>query len=239
MLLLDKTMATPEENLALDEALLEQAEANDSNSEILRIWESKKHFVVLGRSSKLEEEVNTGFCREKNIPVLRRASGGASIVTGPGCLMYGLLLSYELRPHLRMLDKAHLLVMHKIQLAFERLGIKIEFQGTCDLTFENRKFSGNSLRCKRDWMLYHGTILYDFDLDLISKCLKSPNRQPEYRKDREHGTFVRNVAVNVGHLKGELSNVWRADSMYELVPLSLTQDLVVNKYSQMSWNLLR
>ena len=239
MLLLDKTMPTPEENLALDEALLEQAEADDSNSEVLRLWESEKHFVVLGRSSKLEEEVNTAYCREKNIPVLRRASGGASIVTGRGCLMYGLLLSYKLRPDLRMLDKVHLFVMHQIQLAFERLGLKIEFQGTCDLTFENRKFSGNSLRCKRDWLLYHGTVLYDFDLDLISKCLKSPKRQPEYRQDREHGTFVRNVAVNVGQLKGELTNVWQANSVFDLVPLNLTQDLVVNKYSQMSWNQLR
>ncbi len=41
-----------------------------------------------------------GRLPELGIPVLRRASGGAAIVIGPGCLMYALVLSYELRPSL-------------------------------------------------------------------------------------------------------------------------------------------
>ena len=36
-----------------------------------------------------------------------------------------------------------------------------------------RKFSGNSLRVKRTHLLYHGTLLYDFDLSLIAKCLRT------------------------------------------------------------------
>ena len=52
-------------------------------------------------------EVRLDACRELAIPVLRRASGGAAVVTGPGCLMYALVLSYELRPALRVLSNAH------------------------------------------------------------------------------------------------------------------------------------
>ncbi len=51
MELLELTLATPEENLALDEALLDEAEAAGRPSEVLRLWESILPAVVVGRSS--------------------------------------------------------------------------------------------------------------------------------------------------------------------------------------------
>ena len=63
--------------------------------------------VVVGRSSQFRVEVRVDACRELGIPVLRRPSGGAAIVAGPGCLMYALVLSYQIRPQLRVLSEAH------------------------------------------------------------------------------------------------------------------------------------
>ena len=48
MKLLDLTLDSPAENLALDEALLEQAEA-DGPQEVLRLWEPESPLVVMGR----------------------------------------------------------------------------------------------------------------------------------------------------------------------------------------------
>jgi lipoate-protein ligase A len=80
---LELTLDTPAENIALDEALLDEAEARGPEAEYLRVWESRAPLVVLGRSSKAEE-VNLAACRERGMPVLRRSSGGAAIVAGPG-----------------------------------------------------------------------------------------------------------------------------------------------------------
>jgi lipoate-protein ligase A len=87
MKLLDLTLPTPEENLALDEALLDEADAAGRPLETLRLWEPRQTFVVVGRSSSLEREVRLDRCRERGLPILRRVSGGAAIVAGPGCLM--------------------------------------------------------------------------------------------------------------------------------------------------------
>src|SRR5580698_6741719 len=111
MQLLDFTLPTPAENLALDEALLEQAEAGSEPSEVLRLWESPQMVVVVGRSSQVPVEVDLAACRTDGLSILRRTSGGLSIVAGPGCLMYSLVLSYENRPHLRSLDTAHRFVL--------------------------------------------------------------------------------------------------------------------------------
>ena len=57
MLQLDMTLPTPAENLALDEALLETAEAEGDAAEYLRLWESPVPCVVIGRASRLAGEV--------------------------------------------------------------------------------------------------------------------------------------------------------------------------------------
>ena len=98
---LDLTLPGPAENLALDEALLEEAESTGMPLETLRLWEAPQHAVVIGRSSHMAAEVRGDVCRELNVPVLRRISGGAAVVVGPGCLMYAVVLSLRLRPHLR------------------------------------------------------------------------------------------------------------------------------------------
>ena len=117
MKLLDLTLATPEENLALDEALLESAEAAAAqinpatenecaiDRDVLRLWEPKQLMVVVGNSSRLEDEVELNACARIGVPVLRRPSGGAAIVTGPGCLMYSLVLSYSNRPQLKSIER--------------------------------------------------------------------------------------------------------------------------------------
>jgi lipoate-protein ligase A len=92
MKLLDLTLLAPAENLALDEALLEAAETGELNDDVLRLWEFPAPAIVVGRSSRVAEEIHQEAARAAGIPVLRRASGGAAIVAGPGCLMYSVVL---------------------------------------------------------------------------------------------------------------------------------------------------
>ena len=77
--------------------------------------------VVVGRSSRVAAEVRLDACRELGIPVLRRPSGGAAVVAGPGCLMYALVLSYRLRPELRVVAAAHRWVLGTLAAALAAL----------------------------------------------------------------------------------------------------------------------
>jgi lipoate-protein ligase A len=184
MKFLDCTLATPAENLALDEALLDAAQLGEC-PEVLRLWESAAPIVVVGRASQVAVEVDLDACRARHIPVLRRTSGGAAIVAGPGCLMYALVLSYERLPHLRMIDQAHSFVLETIASSLRTRVPMVSRCGISDLTIDGRlKFSGNSLRASRTHLLYHGTLLYEFPLPLVGQLLLTPPRQPEYRARR-------------------------------------------------------
>ena len=84
---LDLTFDTPAANLACDEALLDDAEQHGGPG-LLRFWEPRQYFVVLGYAKKFAEETRVEACREENIPIHRRCSGGGTVLQGPGCLNY-------------------------------------------------------------------------------------------------------------------------------------------------------
>jgi lipoate-protein ligase A len=124
--------------------------------------------------------------------------------------MYSVVLSLERHPEVRKIDAAHQYVMRRILAALQNQIAEAAFQGTSDLTWQNRKFSGNSLKIARQHLLYHGTILYRADLDLVDRCLKFAPRQPDYRDGRGHRQFITNVAVDEKQLTRDLVEQFQA-----------------------------
>jgi lipoate-protein ligase A len=240
------TLPTPAENLALDEALLDLAEEEMPDAEFLRLWESPQPIVVVGRSSRVGREIRAAACRERAIPVLRRSSGGAAIVAGPGCLMFAVVLSYLVRPELRDISRAHRFVLDRVANSLQtRLTAPqiVARAGTSDLVLRKssdallaHKFSGNSLRAKRTHLLYHGTLLYDFDLSLIDTCLAMPPRQPDYRREREHRDFVTNLPLRRAALVESLIEAWPASVELVEWPLGRVAELVTRRFSRDEWN---
>lgn len=236
MRLLDLTLQTPAENLALDEALVEEADSRGEPLEVLRLWEPASPMVVVGRSSRVADEVHLAACGAQGIPVLRRVSGGAAIVTGPGCLMYALVLSLRRRPELRAVDHAHRFVLGVMAAALGKLVPGVCCRGTSDLAMGEWKFSGNSVRYKREHLLYHGTLLYDFPLDLIERCLAMPRSQPDYRNGRAHRLFVANLPISVASIRGAVARAWNAVAPCDAWPRAETARLADEKYSRPEWN---
>jgi len=233
------TLDTPAENLALDEALLDAAEAGEIAQGVLRVWEPAEYFVVLGRSSPVEKEVDLQACRRDAIAVLRRSSGGGTIVAGPGCLMFAVVLDYAAAPQLRAVDVAHRFVLGRIAAALAESALNVARAGISDLILpgagseaNSLKFSGNALRCKRKHLLYHGTLLYDFDLDRIGRWLGLPHRQPKYRSNRGHTEFVRNIPLSRTALVETLVRCWNAHTELNTWPRERVARLVREKYER-------
>ena len=85
------TLPTVEQNLALDEALLELAHDGLSTMPCVRTWMATEPAIVLGSSSRVDEEVDRQACAAAGVRVVRRPSGGATVVLGPGCLMWSVI----------------------------------------------------------------------------------------------------------------------------------------------------
>lgn len=234
---LDLSLESPEENLACDEALLEHAE-DGLGGEVLRFWESKRYFVVLGYSRKFSLETHAASCQEKQVPILRRASGGGTVLQGPGCLNYSLILRLKDSRPLGNILETNRYVLSQHQRSLEPLLKKrIHIRGVSDLTIDRLKFSGNAQRRKKSYVLFHGTFLLDFKIPLIKQFLTMPQVQPTYRRKRQHDQFLTNLNISEKRLKEALVQCWAASGKLESVPHQKIKQLVTDRYSRSDWNL--
>lgn len=235
MRLLDLTLPNPADNLALDEALLVAAEEADAG-EVLRLWELPSPAVVVGAGGSVAIDVNTAACEADGVPILRRSSGGGTVVLGPGCLCFSLVLAYDRAPGLNEIPASNRYVLGRARNALRAIAPGASLEGTNDLAAGGVKFSGNAQQRKRRHFLHHGTLLCGFDLALIPKYLNAPERQPDYRRERPHSEFVTNLPATVTEVKRALISEWRPDGEYDPVPWETVRALVAEKYSRDDWN---
>jgi lipoate-protein ligase A len=259
---------------------LEQQESEhaDFPDGILRFWESAEYFVVVGYANKVAAEVNQAACAEMNVPILRRCSGGGTVLQGPGCLNYSLILPFDETGPLRNITAANQFIMERNRSAIETLlsgrrrceeshskigkqkaeignsqsrltsgatenprpqtpDPKPKINGHTDLTFDELKFSGNSQRRRKTFLLFHGTFLLNFDLALIEILLLMPTKQPDYRQHRAHSEFLTNLHLPADAVKQALRSAWDATAPLKEIPHDQIAALTREKYSTAAWNL--
>lgn len=195
MQFLDQTLPTVAANLAFDEALLIEADAG-RGSALLRLWDPPEFAVVMGASRRLVDEIFLEACASGNVAVLRRSSGGGTVLLGPGVLCVTVILPEDAAPGLSRVDLAHSYVLERIAAALRSTApaVQVELLGRGDLVSGGRKFGGSAQHRLQNWFMVHCSILSDFPIERISRCLKMPSRQPDYRAGRSHENFLANLA---------------------------------------------
>lgn len=228
---LELTLPEPAANLALDEALLLAAEAGTAGS-VLRLWELPTHAIVLGAAGSLAIDVNEAACAADGVPILRRSSGGGTVVIGPGSLNFSLVLPYDFAPRLHEIVPSIRYVLGRVARA---LSPELVLCGISDLTLAGRKVSGNSQQRKRKFFLHHGTLLCGFDLDRIGKYLNAPERSPDYRAGRGHGEFIATLPFGVDEAREMLKCEWPTESDYVVENWETVEELLNEKYRTEAW----
>jgi lipoate-protein ligase A len=190
-------------------------------------------------------EVNVAACEARGIPVLRRCSGGGTVVQGPGCLNYTLVLRITADGPLHTIGIANQFIMRQNRAALQSLFPRtqtpdpkpqIAVRGHTDLTIGDRKFSGNSQRRRKHHLLFHGTFLLNFDLALVSELLPMPSKQPDYREHRAHTEFLVNLNMSVEKVKAALRLAWKAEEPLKGFPTEKIAALARDKYAMHEWN---
>jgi lipoate---protein ligase len=184
----------------------------------------------------MSAEVATAACARRGIPILRRVSGGGTVVQGPGCLSYALTLLIPEAGPLATITGTNRQVMEVHRVALEELlGNPVTVQGHTDLETGGRKFSGNAQKRGRRALLFHGTILYAADLDLINQLLRHPSREPDWRGRRAHAEFIGNIGATREEIVAALRQPWSAleDARFELSARVLAR--LAARHTDPSW----
>src|SRR5438132_11041806 len=112
----------------------------------------------------------------------------------------------------------------------------VQLQGVSDLTLDGQKFSGNAQHRSHHYALVHGSFLLSFDLALLETCLRMPSRQPAYRQNRSHGSFLRNLFIDAATIREGLKTQWAIVGELHEIPYGKIDELVSKRYSRSEWN---
>lgn len=231
---LDHTLPSPAENLALDEALLDACEAGES--EVLRTWEPASPFVVMGYGNQLATEVDQVACAREGVPILRRISGGGTVVQVPGCLCYALILRVNRAPDLGGITETNRYVLRRVTAALASLvSGQISLAGDTDLVLGGRKIAGNSQRRRQRSVLFHGSLLLSADLAQIARLLPMPSREPAYRQRRSHAEFLANLELSPAAVKAQLRHAWDATEPLPSWNQTRLRKLLETQYDNAAW----
>jgi lipoate-protein ligase A len=234
--LIDLSLDTAEENLALDEALFLLCEAEAKKGRpvaFLRFWESRREFVVLGVSSRLHEDVEVERCRTDGVRILRRVSGGGTVLQGSGCLNFALVVPLAASPALGKIESSYSFIVERTAAL---LGIPgAARRGTCDLAVGDRKFGGSAQKRSRLSLLHQGTVLYAFALASIPRYLKEPVRRPDYRGRRGHLDFLTNISLSRAEIQTRLAAAWAVQPVEATWRPPALEELIETRYSRREW----
>ena len=167
------------------------------------------------------------------VPILRRSSGGGTVLWGSGCLLFSLILANERAPELTQIGASYRFILDRIGASLGLSGLRQE--GISDLALGERKFSGNAQQRKRSFLLHHGTLLYDFQMSDVGRYLRLPPKKPDYRGERPHEDFLCNVPLTAAEIKRRLRTAWDADEERTAWPEETVRTLYAEKYTREEW----
>lgn len=173
----------PEENMGIDYALW-QSSSSGNSPPTLRLYQWNPPSVSLGYNQHPYNVINIDFCRDKNIPVVKRPTGGSAIFHDIE-LTYSFCGNIKDHPDFVLPLSSYIAVCKGIIKGLGKLGIKAEIRGfsegkepsyttrDCfslssrhDIVVNGKKLVGSAQRRNKDGFLQHGSILIDIRRNL-------------------------------------------------------------------------
>lgn len=115
--------------------------------------------VIFGRNQVLENEVNVAYCREHNIKLYRRKSGGGCVYADMDNLMLSFITTEE------NVNFAFNRFVNMILLVLRRLGIEATGTQHNDIMIGDRKVCGTACYHVGGRSIVHSTMLYDTNME--------------------------------------------------------------------------
>ena len=228
------------ESAAVDEAILE-AHAEGTVPDTLHFYSRSEPTISIGYFQRVSDAVDLAECGRRGVRLVRRRSGGSSIYTDPGQLIYALVVPASV---IGSGEASFAAICEPIARALGRFGAAARHRPVNDIEIGGRKVSGSAQLRRRGSVLQHGTVLIETDVEAMDAVLKGgPVRPSERITDL---TAVLGAPPGMEEvrtaMKEELAKAF--DVVFEEGCLTASEgrrmeELVRSRYGRDDWNLGR
>jgi lipoate---protein ligase len=234
--LIDSGICHPLRSVALEEAIVESC-SRGLMPPTLHLYIRDRPTISLGYFEKVEEAVNVEALQRENVFLVRRMSGGSSIFTDSGQLMFSLTIGQEAYGGP---EDAYNMTCSALVSALMSMGIVAEHKPPNDVLCQGKKISGSAQTRKHGMLLVHGTVLVDTDLDRMVRVLRP--RQDKRSRTRDEMTCITEVLgrkVQMDEVRSAMVGAFSAVLKERLVPIPVNSrenervdELIKEKYGK-------
>jgi lipoate-protein ligase A len=157
------------ENFAFNRAILE-ARREGAIPSTLRFLQFRPS-ALLGFHQSAEQELNLDYCREHTIDIQRRITGGGAIYMDPGQFGWELYLT-KADVGTANMEAIARRICEAAARAVSTFGLEARYRPRNDIEVNGRKISGTGGAFDGDALLYQGTLLVEFDVEKMVRCLR-------------------------------------------------------------------
>lgn len=227
----------PYYNMAFDEYCLESLPIDEP---VFYLWQNRPA-VIVGFNQEVNTEVNLDYLKANDIALVRRVTGGGAVYHDLGNLNYTIVGRSE------DLERDYPEYASLMMKALQALGVPATLSGRNDILVGERKVSGFAKRVCKNRLMVHGTLMYDVDLEVLTKVLN-----PSVTKLQSKGiASVRSRVANLSEYLPEIADVQMlseqlekilsgndTDTAYQLSEEDLAniQRLRDEKFAKWEWN---
>ena len=227
----------PYYNMAFDEYCLESLPIDEP---VFYLWQNRPA-VIVGFNQEVNTEVNLDFLKKNGIDLVRRVTGGGAVFHDLGNLNYTIVGRSE---DLERDYPEYASIMAK---ALQSLGVPATLSGRNDILVEGRKVSGFAKRVCKNRLMVHGTLMYNVDVDVLTKVLNPSNTKLQSKGIASVRSRVANLCdylpeiPNIQTFSNRLEEILscnNADTEYQLSDTDLAniQLLTDKKFATWEWN---
>lgn len=152
------------------------------------VWQPDKTYLVLGQSNKAESSLAMEAVLADGITVVKRPSGGETVLLTPKTLVIGIAFPMETlknpQEYFRRINESIIAVLSKKGV------VNLLQKGISDIAIGEKKILGSSIYRKPNRVFYHAVLNVAEDIGIIAKYIRHPAKEPDYRKGRPHSEFV-------------------------------------------------
>ncbi len=186
MKLIPYSVNTGENNMQIDFNLLDNAIKNQTKEPILRLYGWKPACVSLGRNQD-DSFIDKSVLMKYDIDCVRRLTGGRALLHDME-LTYSYVAPVDSIPNGENIMESYKYISGLWIDVFKNLGIDLTIGGCprhisknnycmsvstgADLCFEDKKFIGSAQSRKNGYILQHGSILLDYNRELLDNIFK-------------------------------------------------------------------
>ena len=186
MKIIPYSVNTGEKNMKVDAELLDRAIQTNSDENIFRLYGWKPACISLGKNQN-DGFIDYDILKKYNIDIVRRITGGRA-------LLHDKEITYSYITPIKNLKNGESVIESYKEISqiliniFNKLGIELTLGGDksihtkfdycmlistgADLCYHGKKFIGSAQYRKQGYILQHGSILLDYNKELLEELFK-------------------------------------------------------------------